>query len=276
MTKIKTNLVNYCISHKYFSYLDKLNFHVIGSGGYKKKYPKHWLNDAKGNNISKKNKHYGTLSSIYWIWKNHIKKLKSDDFIGISHYRRFWLKKNHEKTINLKNLKKNILYKIPETYKHYECFVCEAQDLKGYKFSKLFKKGKRSILKNPSIIFNKNKHTINLHFNMFHIYNGLEDAIELLHKEDKEDFLKYVRSETEFHPLSIFIIKKKYFDKLCLSTFNWLKKCEKIFNTEKLKTYGEVRIFDFLAERYFSFWIRKYCKFKTWPYKLINQNNKKI
>ena len=42
---------------------------------------------------------------------------------------------------------------------------------------------------------------------MFHIYNGLEDAIELLHTEDKEDFLKYVRSETEFHPLSIFIIK---------------------------------------------------------------------
>ena len=36
MTKIKTNLVNYCISHKYFSYLDNLNLHVIGSGGYKK------------------------------------------------------------------------------------------------------------------------------------------------------------------------------------------------------------------------------------------------
>ena len=35
-------------------------------------------------------------------------------------------------------------------------------------------------------------------------------------------------------------------------------------------------IFDFLAERYFSFWITKYCKFKTWPYKLIDTREKKI
>ena len=35
--------------------------------------------------------------------------------------------------------------------------------------------------------------------------------------------------------------------------------------------------FDFLAERYFSFWISKYCKYKVWPYALIEtRNNKKI
>jgi hypothetical protein len=276
MKKLKTNLTSYCISHEYINYLDTLKINIIGSNGFKKKYPTHWLNDANGKNISKKNKNYGTLTSIYWVWKNHIKSLNPNDFIGICHYRRFWLKKNHEKKINLKNLKKNILFNIPKKYQNFDCFVCKPQSLKGYKFSKLFKKGKRNILKNPSIIFNKSKHTIKLHFDMFHIYNGLEKSIKLLNTKDKEDFLNYVNFQTKFHPLSIFIIKKKYFLKLCESTFNWLSKCEKIFNKRNLKTYGEVRIFDFLAERYFSFWITKYCKYKTWPYKLIDTREKNI
>ena len=74
--------------------------------------------------------------------------------------------------------------------------------------------------------------------------------------------------------MSIFILKKKYFSKLCLSTFSWLKKCEKLFDKNKLKGYGEIRIFDFLAERYFSFWISKYCKHKVWPYCLIDTEKK--
>ena len=35
----------------------------------------------------------------------------------------------------------------------------------------------------PTIIFNKNKHTIDLHFDMFHIYKGLEKSIVYLNKE---------------------------------------------------------------------------------------------
>ena len=274
MNKMITNLNNYCISHDYINYLDNLNLNIIGSGGYKKKYPSHWYNDSRGKNISKKNKNFGTLTSIYWIWKNKIQNMKSDDYIGICHYRRFWLKTEYDKKISLKNLKKNILYNVPNKYKNYDCFVCKPQDLSGHKIVKLIKKGKRSIINDPTILFNKNKHTINLHFNMFHIYNGLEDAITYLNKNDRDDFLKYVKSETKIYPLSIFIIKKKKFSKLCYSTFNWLFKCEKLFNKKKLKTYGQVRIFDFLAERYFSFWITKYCKFKTWPHKLIDTRGK--
>ena len=60
MKKIKKNLTNYCISHDYIDYLDTLNIKIIGSNGYKKKYPSHWLNDASGKNISKKNENFGT------------------------------------------------------------------------------------------------------------------------------------------------------------------------------------------------------------------------
>ena len=94
--------------------------------------------------------------------------------------------------------------------------------MRNYKFSKLIKKAKLSILKDPSILFNNNKHTINLHFDMFHIKNGLINAINLMDIEDRNDFLKYVTTKTNFFPLSIFIIKIKYFDVL-LGTFQWLK-----------------------------------------------------
>ena len=271
MKKNKTNLTTYCISHTYSKKLDNLNLNLIGSGASKKKFPKNWLNDAKGKrNISKKNYNYGSLTSIYWIWKNDIKFIKSDNFIAISHYRRFWLKKNYSKSINSKNLKNNLLKSIPAKYKKYDAFVCNPINLQGYKLSKLFKKAKRSLAKDPSIIYDKKKHTINLHFDMFHIHNGLINSCKFLNNNDRDDFLRYIKTKTEYFPLSIFIIKKKFFIKLCSDTFKWLKKCETLFSNTKLKNYGEIRIFDFLAERYFSFWISKYCKYKTWPYKHLD------
>ena len=42
----------------------------------------------------------------------------------------------------MKQLKKNILKNIPKDFIKYDCFVCKSQSLKGYKFSKLIKKGK--------------------------------------------------------------------------------------------------------------------------------------
>ena len=267
MPKLRT----YCISHKFLRQLDSLGLKIIGSGAYKKKYPIHWLNDYKGTkNISKKNRSYGTLTSIYWIWKNDINDLGPNDYIGICHYRRFWLKEKHEKKINFNNLNKNLLKTIPRKYLKYDSFVCRPQNVSGYKFMKLIKKAKKDLINDPTILYNKKKHTINLHFNMFHIYNGLIDASNFLDKKDKKKFLNYINSKNNFFPLSIFIMKKKFFEKLCFDTFIWLSECEKIFDVKNEKSYGKIRIFDFLAERFFSYWISKYCKYKILPFTLID------
>ena len=109
MNNTINNLKTFCISHEYINYLDKLNLKIIGSGASKKKFPDYWLNDASGTNISKKNPSYGTLTSIYWIWKNQLMNFNENDYISICHYRRFWLKENHETGINKNNLDKNIL-----------------------------------------------------------------------------------------------------------------------------------------------------------------------
>ena len=48
------------------------------------------------------------------------------------------------------------------------------------------------------------------------------------------------------------------------SVFPWLAKCEKLFGFD-LEGYGLKRIYGFLAERYMSFWFKKYTKFRLMP-----------
>ena len=263
------NLKTYCITSEYINYLEKLNLNIIVGGASDKneKFPKNWFLDNLGNNISKKNKNFGSLTSIYWIWKNELKKYNDNTWIGISHYRRFWLKEKHDKIISQENLNENLLDNILDHNLIYDAFVASSVNLTGYKPVKLLKKATKNILRDPSILLNKDKHNIKLHFDMFHLYQGLEKAAMVMNDSLKNDFLSYIYTETElFSPFSIFILKKNKFNELCEATFKWIYNCENIFEINKLHGHGQVRLFDYLAERFFSFWIKKNTNYKVFPF----------
>ena len=98
-----------------------------------------------------------------------------------------------------------------------------------------------------------------------HGKGNLEKAINLLPKNDKEDFLNFVNTEVSFNPHNMFLCKnkkvlKKYYD----SVFPWLERCEAEFGFN-LKGYGLQRIYGFLAERYMPFWFKKYTRYTTLP-----------
>ena len=122
------------------------------------------------------------------------------------------------------------------------------------------------MLLNPDLIFNKNKRTIKFHFDMMHGDGNLDKAIQLLNVKEKKDFNDFVNNEVSFNSQNMFICKNKeilfsYYESL----FPWLENCEKIFGFNNLKSYGLQRIYGFLAERYMSYWFKKYTKYTTLP-----------
>jgi len=263
------NLSIYCITDKQINYLESLKLKIVVGGSFFKKenFPKSWFLDHTKINISKKNNNYGSLTSIYWIWQNELNNYTNNTWIGISHYRRFWLKENHDKTITLKNLSKNLLYNIPDKNLNFDAFIAPPQNLQGYKLMKLLKKTPKNIFKNPMILLDKNRHNISLHFDMFHLHGGLVRAASVMNTAQQKDFLNFVNTETEiFSPYSIFILKKEKFNELCSSLFTWIYNCENIFDINKLQGHGQIRLFDYLAERYISYWMKRNTNYKISPF----------
>ena len=59
------------------------------------------------------------------------------------------------------------------------------------------------------------------------------------------------------------------------AVFPWLEKCEKVFGFKNLHGYDTKRLYAYLAERYLSFWFRKYSNYIEWPYITLDTTNKK-
>ena len=85
------NLDIYCFSMKYFNLLDKLPSYIKPFGLGNNKYPENWLTEQNGESILNLNKYYGEASGVYWVWKNKLKNIDENDWIGTCHYRRLWL-----------------------------------------------------------------------------------------------------------------------------------------------------------------------------------------
>lgn len=129
---------------------------------------------------------------------------------------------------------------------------------------------RKNIIKNPGLIFGASKVNLNTHFDMHHGYGNLDKAINLLDVEDRENFRKYVNSSYEMNPHIMFITRPEVAYKWFKSLFTWLEKCESIFGFHELKGYDTTRIYAYLAERYLSYWFKKYSKYKEHPWTFID------
>ena len=130
---------------------------------------------------------------------------------------------------------------------------------------KILKKGFKSLLRNPNILFDENKQTLSFQFNMQHGYNILEQSIELLGNEDKYDFFDFMNNSVSFNPHNMVIAKPKILNKWYKNLFTWLDKCESKLGFSQFKNY-ETRIYAFLSERYISYWFKKYSKCHELPW----------
>ena len=91
----------YCITHKNLDFIEKLN--LIPSGVGSNSYPQNFIDEKTGNNINQKNPYYGEITFHYWLWKNKLKDFSRNDWFGVCHYRRFFLKDKFSKKIQNSN-----------------------------------------------------------------------------------------------------------------------------------------------------------------------------
>ena len=266
MNKLKMYCI--CLHDKLYSTIKELGYVPVGLG--KEIFSDGWLRDNQGENISKKNEYYGEYTFHYWFWKNKIDQIENGTWIGFCAYRRFW--SNNKKMISTPD-NNNFLTNIPVEWNDYDTILGQQFFINKMKLSKLVKHGVRSLLSQPSAIFEKNRN-IKFHFNSFHGFGKLDMAINLLNDEDREDFRKFTEQNISYNMGNMFVCRsKKIVKKYYNSIFPWLKRCEKIFGF-KSGSYGETRIYGFLAERYLSYWFNKYTKPLVWPIIFFDINSK--
>ena len=254
----------YCVTNKKISYLEKIpyNLAAVGNSSFTEEY----IRCDRDNNIYHKEKNYSELTFHYWYWKNKLKITKSE-WIGFCQKRRFWIKPDSiNLEINSKNLSDHLLTDITSEINDFESIICKPIKISGAKKIKIIKRAWRNLITDPLILFDKNRENISLHFDMHHGYKNLDKASDLLNDDDKKDFKKYIKDRDYFNPHIMFISKPYVADKWFNTLFPWLERCENEFGLDKLTGYDFTRLYAYLAERYLSFWFKKYTKYKEHPW----------
>ena len=168
--------------------------------------------------------------------------------------------------LNENELDKKILKVAKEEWNNYDAIICKPIKVNNIKKIKMIKRGYKSLIQNPKIFFNKNKQSIKFHFDMHHGHGNLDKAINVMNNKDRNEFREFVNENISFNPHIMFISKGIVLERWFGDLFSWLFECEKIFGFKPLKGYDTTRLYAFLAERYLSFWFKKYTKSLEWEW----------
>jgi hypothetical protein len=237
MNKLKI----YCTSVIHRKILDKLPEYLIPLGVGKGKFPKHWLNEQSGDNIVHLNKFYGEHTGIYWVWKNKIKELDKNDWVGFCHYRKFWLNEQFIKKqkFSFNNLYANLL--------RHDNNIFFNNDV---------------LLVQPIVYSNKN---LFQDFKDTHKSDVLEKSLSFLEENKKKSFEAHLNANT-LYGLNMFVTKVKHFENYCENVFPWLEKCYNYCEENDLLKNYNIRLPSFLSERFVSSWFSQFDKKKTLSY----------
>ncbi len=201
--------------------------------------------DNTGDNISAKNKSFCELTGIYWAWKN-----LSADFVGLVHYRRFFVNRNSL-------FCKDILTR---------------------------EKAEELLTSHDAILPKKRHYFIETTRGQYeHAHNPhdivvVEDIIKERHPQYLSSFSK-VMSRTYGHRFNMFIMKRELFDSYCEWLFDILFELEKRIDTTKYNKYNS-RVFGFISERLLDVWIESnnvnyteqkviFTERQNWPKKIV-------
>ena len=208
------------------------------------------LNDSKEDSISHKNEIYSELTGWYWIWKN-----KKHDFIGTSHYRRYFTQ--YELSF-FRKIHKTILFLVGIQKKRHGLIYIK--DPKIWESKIISKLEIQHLLKKYDIILpqkKKFKYTVYEQYKRRHN----EKDILLTRKIIEEQFPDYIAAfdntfkDKEMYSFNMFIMPWDLFDKYMKWLFTILFELEKRAEIDLSDKYQK-RVCAFMAERLQTVWIR--------------------
>lgn len=196
-----------------------------------------YFRDDKFDNIAAKNPNYSELTALYWAWKN-----LEADYIGLVHYRRYFMSKKNRKEI---------------------VSATELEEL---------------LEKTEVILPKKRKYYIENTWDHYKHNHNIEDLIktrEILERKYPQYLPSFDESmkRTQSHRFNMMIMSKERFDEYSKWLFDILFSLEKEVNISNYDNY-QSRVYGFISERLLDVWIEtNKIRYEELPYRFTENQN---
>ena len=191
--------------------------------------------DDIGDNISAKNETFSELTAWYWGWKNIKTIYPNIEYIGLSHYRRFFAL--NEPFEEYTKIYKN---KIPKMY-NYENLIIK-------------KLKKKDIIMVKPASFGCDLKTQYERWHNIKDYFCLKNIIHEIYPEYDKTFTNFFEENKKISLYCMFISKFELFDRYFEWVFPILFEMEKRIDTSEYDPYQK-RVIAFLAERLINIYV---------------------
>lgn len=226
-------MVVYVVTHKPQLVLNlPKGYCPILVGANSKPNPHHYYSDNLGINISSKNPTFCELTALFEFWKN-----KHDEFVGLSHYRRYFSQYSTQKSLLVHSL-----------------FMGTPKPVSESKLRSLIINGTDWVTAEPQ---KGGSGSLTDQFAHYHHIGDLNTVRRVIKEKFPDSLTAFDRvmnttSRASFY--NMFYTSRKNLDRYCNWLFPILFETEKRVNISNYDTYQK-RLFGFLAERLLNVWL---------------------
>ncbi len=188
-----------------------------------------YINDSDGENISEKNPTFCELTALYWIWKNSDEKV-----VGLEHYRRKFVQ--NLTPFSYKYLSEKIINKILSKYDIIIPLISSEHSKSLY------------------TSYGEGEITGNHVLKDFDILN---EIYKQYYPDDYDNFYHFFYAQDRCTHFNMFICDKEIIDNYCQWLFSLFALLEPRLEGCQERSGNSKRVFGYLSERLFSYWIWK-------------------
>lgn len=226
-------MVVYVVTHKPKLVLNlPKGYCPILVGADSKPNPQNFLTDNTGINISSKNPTFCELTALYEFWKN-----KHDDFVGLSHYRRYFSK-----------------YKTQNSLIMHSLLNGTPQPIEEAKLKSIINNGTDWIVAEPQV---GGVGSLQDQFAHFHHLEDLETTRQVIQERYPKSipsFDKVMNNHNSASFFNMFYTSYTNMNDYCEWLFDILFEVENRVDISHYDNYQK-RLFGFLAERLLNVWL---------------------